>query len=362
MKKKTAFLVVAVLVAAAGSFWLWSSPVTIVSTRAVVEGHVATVSAAVSGTVKDVSVKEGEVVTQGQPLLALDASGMERQLAQERARLAELAAQLPPHLRVSSPGKSQPASSGKPLSTLRMEEEEARRQLEITAGSYAAANAAFARMHVGSPSEYAKPDPKRQAALITRDEAAVTLKKARDAYEKISYARARREMQEKQERDNGPVSAALAARIAEYESQISKVRLAEQDIAAAVLSAPENGTVIFLAARPGDMIHAGDVPARIAPEEKGERWILASFAGDDKAGLAEGLACEITFEGSSVTARGRLARLGPDVGTEKTVAARVILDKDELPMDFLPGKAASVTVLTGRGNPQNMLKAIMAKN
>ncbi len=126
--------------------------------------------------------------------------------------------------------------AGKPLAALQTEEETARRHMEIAANAYAAANAAYARLDAGAAPEYAQPDPKRQAALITRDEAALRLRDARNVYEKASYARAQRETQEKRERSHGPVSAALAARIAEYQLQLAAIRLAEQGIAAAVLS------------------------------------------------------------------------------------------------------------------------------
>ncbi|SBW09100.1 exported hypothetical protein [uncultured delta proteobacterium] len=370
MKKKTAIFVLVILAAAAGCYWLWQARGRISSIEAVVEGRLAPVSATVSGTVKEVYVKAGETVAQGQPLLALDASGMERQLARERAHLAELAAQLPPALLVPSPMGAARVAPGKPLAALRNEEEEARRQVEIAAHTYAAANVAFARADAGASPEYAKPDPKRQAALITRDEAAISLKKARDAYEKASYARAQREMQDKLERLNGPVSAALAARVAEYQLQISRIRLAEQDIAATVLTAPENGTLILMTARPGDTLTPGDTPAAIAPEEKGEVWVIASFAKDDATGLpgwlAEGLACEVTLDGATATAKGTLARVLPELETEKTVAVRVILDQDGLPAAFSPGKAVTVSVLTGRANPLDTLlgkaRAITAKN
>ena len=349
MNKKVIVLAVVVLAAVAGALWIRQAPGGIVSADAVVEGRIAAVAAGASGTVKEVYVKAGDAVAQGQPLLALETSGFERQLAQERMRLAELASQLPPALLVPSPTGNRPAP-GKPLAALRSDEEEARRRVETAAHAYAAANLAFSRLDAGQGAEYAKPDPRRQASLIARDEAAISLKKAREAHETASYARAQREMQEKAERQSGPVSAALAARIAEYQLQISRVRLAEDTLASAVLTAPENGKVLLLTVQPGNAVTAGDTPVAIVPEEKGDLWVFAFFDKADADKLVPGSACAVTLKSSGAEARGTIARLLPEQGTEKSVAVHVVLDQDGLPAEFTTGEAVSVTVQAG-GNP-----------
>ena len=344
MNKKSILLAVLALAVLGGAFWLWRTPGDTASVNAVVEGRIAAVLAETSGTVKEVYVKAGDAVAQDQPLLALETAGLERQLAQERLRLTELAAQLPPALLVPSPLGGRQASPGKPLAALRSEEEDARRQMETAAHAYAAANVAFARADTNGSPDYAKPDARRQAALIARDEAAIQLGKTKEAYEKASYARARREAQDKLERLNGPVSAALAARIAEYQLQLSRVRLAEEAIASTVLTAPESGRVLLLTVQAGNTVQAGDTPVAILPEEKSDLWVFAFFAREDKDKLATGRACRVRLHGSSAEAGGTIARFLPERETEKTVAVHVVLDQDGLPAAFSPGETVSVSV------------------
>ncbi|MCC8194736.1 MAG: efflux RND transporter periplasmic adaptor subunit [Deltaproteobacteria bacterium] len=360
MNRKIAVLGLVVLCVLAGAYWWRHSSANIVSVEAVVEGRMAAVGSGVSGVVKEVYVSVGDAVSRDQPLLALDPSGYERQLAQERARLAELASQLPPGLLVPSPGSARPVH-GKPLAALREEEEAARRRVEAAAQSYAAANLAFSRMAGQGEPEYRQADPGRQAALIARDEAAISLKKAKDNFDKASYARAQREAQDKADKANGVVSAGLAARLAEYQAQISRVRLAKDSVAATVLTAPENGTVFLVAVRPGQTVNAGDSPVAIVPEENSELWVFAAFAKADKDRLAAGTACEVALEGTDALAKGRLGYLLPGQETEKTVAVRVILDQDTLPAAFSPGKAASVSVPVGGFNLPEAVRNMFGK-
>lgn len=347
MKRKLAVISLAVLILSAGAVYSFrQSADQAVSVSAVVEGRLAAVSVSVPGTVKELYVSVGETVRRGQPLLALDPAGYERRLANERMRLAEIASQLPPDLLVTAPG-SRPSSPGKPLETLRDEEDEARKKLEAAAHVHATANLALSRMSAGNPGEYTKTTPARQAALIARDEAAIGLQKAREAYEKASYARAQQEVRNKLEKSGGPVSAALAARIAEYEAQVSRVRLAEQGLAATILAAPEDGRVVLLAAKPGKQVAPGDAPAAIVPDDDRELWVMAFFTPENAARLAEGRECAVSSADGKEPFRGTVGPVMAAQDTEKHVAVRVILDQDALPAHLVVGQDVSVSVPVG---------------
>lgn len=348
-RKFAVFSLFTVAALAVGGYWYLNGSGKIAAQSAALESRVATAAVAVTGVVKDVYVATGESVTRDQPLLALDPAGYEARLARERTLLAEIASTLPSNLLVQSPNAPR-TSSGKPLSALRTEEEDARRRVEAAAHEYAAANLAFSRLNAKS-SDYTKPDPARQAALISRDEAARTLQAAKDVHEKVSYARAQKEAQDKLDKMNGPIPAALAARIAEYQAQVSRVRLAEQDLAATILPAPESGKVTLVAVLPGDSVAPGDVPVAVMPETVDEVWATAFFDEPEGKSIAVGQECVVSVEGDSV--KGAVARILPAPSAEdaeKRLAVRVVLDQDGLPESFAPGRSASVVVLTGKGN------------
>lgn len=324
-------------------------PERLVSSRAVVESRLVPVPVAVSGQVRETYVAAGQSVEEGQPLFALDKSGYEVRLAKERARLAEIAATLPGNLVVSSPLAVWMPQPGKPLAALRAEENEARSAVEVAAGVLASTNIALARMSSGA-AEYAATDSKRQAALIARDEAALSLKRAKDAFEKASYVRAQREAQEKSALVSSTISAALAARIAEYQAQISRVRLAEQDIAATVIVAPESGRVVMQTAFPGNTVMAGDTPAAIFPDKSRGLRVTAFFPETAKDKLAQGMECEVSFavDGGNRPLKGRIDALFPTPDMEKDIAARVILDQSDETFQVASGQEATVTVVLGR--------------
>lgn len=360
MNKKLAFCIAAVLVLAGAGYWHWSASGVVTAQSASVEGGIVSAEVSVPGVVKDVYVSAGDIVVKDQPLLALESSGYEARLARERAALAEVAASLPPSLLVASP-TAPPAPPGKPLEALRTEEEDARRRAEIAAHEYAAANIAFSRLDARSAG-HSQPDPGRQAALVARDEAALALQAAKAAHEKASYARAQKEAKDKVERMNGAVPAALAARIAEYRARISRVRLAEQDIANTLVLAPETGRVLLVAAGKGDSLSPGDAPVAVAPEKTDNIWVTAFFALPDAEKLVPGQECEVTLEGQSVSAAGRIGRIMPGEGEEKELAVRVILDKDGLPESFTPGRSVSVSVRTGGKSFLSAIKKSITKN
>lgn len=345
MSRKTGVAAVMLALAAGCMLWLYQQPGGVTSRSAVVESERIPIAATVSGVVAETYIAPGDVVKQGQALFALESSGFAAHLASEQALLAKLAASLPGGIAVPSPMAGPPAAPGKDLGTLRLEEEEARKAVAVAAHVYGAASIALTRLGEGAAGAYSVVDPKRQAARITRDEAALALQQAKDAYEKASYARARREMEEKNTARSG-MSAALAARIAEYQAQLSRVRLAEQNLAAAVVRAPQGGRVETFAAAGGKSVAAGESLGSILPDHGGALWISARFASADARSLAPGQAC-LVFAGGGAGLPGRVAAITPPAKAEKEVAVRVILDQNAEPFPVRQGQTVRVTVPAG---------------
>lgn len=340
--KKIVTAVIILALAGMGYFY-WQARGAAVSTSAAVDGRLARAVAVVPGTVSEVFVKAGDTVAQGQPLFALDRSGYESALGNARERLAEIAASLPGGIIVPSPMASRAVSPGKSLDALRDEEDEARKAVEVAAHVHASASLALSREH--------KPGTGRQKALIARDEAAISLQRARAAYEKVSYARARKEAEDRAAASNGVVSAALAARIAEYQAQLSRVRLAEQALAGAVVHAPEGGRVLLQAVVVGARVAAGDAPVAILPDMDAVLGVTAFFAPKDAAKLAEGQECAIALPNGEFAATGRILEVLPSPDSEKDVAVRVNLDQNTATLPVAPGDAVVVTVSVGRDLP-----------
>lgn len=346
MNKKLLWFAVAALIALGwAGYRYWQTSGGVSSVKAVVEGHLVFAGASVPGTVKEVYVKAGDSVARDQPLLALDPSGYEARLARERTQLAEAAAQLPPDLKVPSPRAAQRVVPGKPLAALRQEEDSARMAVEAAAQEYAAANLALSRLQ--ATADLASPSPDRQRALIARDEAARTLQRAKISFEQASYARAQREAQDKTDRANGTVSAALAARMAEYQARLSLVRLAEENLAATVVTAPESGRILAQTARPNGVLAAGDMPVTILPDDSGEMRVLAFFAREAADALTPGRECSVLADGGKTPLPATIDGVQPAPDGEKNVAVRVILDQDALAAGLLPGNEVTVLVRTG---------------
>ena len=328
-----------ILLLVAGGYWYWQMPTTLESVRAVVQGQPTEIVAAVPGSVSEVYTRVGDMVTKGQPLLALNHSGYEDALVEEQTRLAELAASLPAEARVPSPLAPGVLRQEKTLATLRVEEEDARKNLDTAAQTYASASLALSRSQT--------PGTERQKTLIVRDEAGITLQKAKDAFEQASYARARREAQEnKTAAGGGTISAGLAARIAEYQVQLLQVRQAERNLAATVVYAPASGQMLLVEVQPGREVVAGDRLVSLLSEDRMNHaaTVKAVFTGKDAALLTPGQECGILVPGSVMRSTGRINSVLPPGGPEKEVTVQIDLDQNIDSLSVAPGEPVVVTV------------------
>lgn len=347
MKNKTALAFLVVLLAG-GAFWYFRLPDRVVSEAARLEGGTVGVTVAVPGTVRKAFVSVGDPVTEGQPLFALDPAEYEAILARERASLAEMAAAIPAGVLVPSPVSGDSVSRDASLSELRREEEQARKNVEAASHALAVANIALSRRDAARGAEGGKEDAARQRVLIERDEAAILLMAAREAYEKASYARARKEALEKTLLGGGkPVPAILAARVAEYQAQISRVRLAEQNLADTVVAAPENGKIALMAALPGVRLAADDVPVSIVPQKTKDIWATAFFDPAAQQALQVNAECAVVFPGGK-TVKGFIGAVRPPLDGETRFAAHVVLDQSAIVSLPAVGQEISVYVVTGK--------------
>src|SRR5205814_150082 len=92
--KKVPLLIVAVVAAAAGTAYYLHQRHFEETDDAQIDGDISSVGAKVAGTVIRVSVREGEEVTAGAPMLELDPTDLDVMVAQAKAQVAQAEAQL----------------------------------------------------------------------------------------------------------------------------------------------------------------------------------------------------------------------------------------------------------------------------
>lgn len=345
--KKAAFFVL-FIVAAAGGYWYWQYSGRLISTRAEVESRLVFVAAAVPGEVRAVRVAPGDSVVRGQTLLILDNSGPMARLARERASLAEAAAALPKNMAVPSPTAWREETPGKSFAALRAEESAARAAVEVAAGVLASANITFARLESGAASAQGASAAQKQAARIARDEAAIVLDAAKEALEQASLARARREAMEKKNAPDGTVSSLVAARLAEYQARLSRVDIAERELAATTIVAPESGRIAALTASPGTVLAVGDAPVLIAPENGRGISVTAYFPATAAGKISPDQACAVVFADDAkregFTGRVDTVLEAPEEGGE--IPVRVLPDQSDVSLAAFAGRPVVVTVFT----------------
>lgn len=331
------------LAAVAGYVLLQPEPA-ITSLKASVEGRTVPVVVSVPGSVKEVMATQGDRVSAGQALFRLDATTHEQSLAQERANLAAIAAMLPPQATVTSP-TAPVEPEGKSLEAVREEEENAWKRMEKASAAHASASVRLALLQRRKASGAVVPQQTLAEAVEAEAHAKTILRDAKKQYEKASYARAKRELEERDTAGKGMASAALASRIATYQAQLSRVRLAEQHLAATLVTAPESGVVLFMGVKPGFAVETGDAAVTLLAGGGDSLWVSASFAAKAMPRLESGLPCTVTTA-SGMTIPGTVGAVLPSAsgGKNAEASARIRLHPvQDAPLPAI-GEAVTVTV------------------
>ena len=271
-----------------------------------VKDSVISLSPGLSGVFSRIEVREGQQVGKGQPLMILDPTTQRKALAEERQKLAQLEALLPPrHARASGPGgygQSQDDESlEERLARQRKEEATAERRLQAAAADEAQAAITYSRASMLA-SQGKLSARERDAAAAALEEARLATQAAKAAFESHSLARSgvTAEMRRVKENQSATGAAALpeGLRIKNYELQRERVRAAEAALEATVVRAPEDGVITEIGAKPGGRATAGVPCLYMASFDKGV--VVVAQATDDIAKkLRLNQRCRLEIAGAS---------------------------------------------------------------
>lgn len=252
-----------VLAGAGAVYWHSSGRV---SFEGEVRESIRSLSPAVSGVFSRIEVTEGQSVRKGQVLIRLDDAAQRKSLAEERQKLAQFEALLPPqYSRHSSLGTVQEPSRDEEtleerLSRQRKEEEGADRRVQQAADREAQASVSYSRaVMLADKGKLSLAE--REAAEHALAEARRETLAAKSAFETLSRARVATmaEMARVRENQQAVGADALPAtlRIKNYELQRERVNAAAAALDDRAIKAPEDGVVTEIVIKPGDPARVG---------------------------------------------------------------------------------------------------------
>ena len=296
-----ALLALLLLGGIAAVYWHNSGRVSLVGE---VRDSVVPLSPGISGVFSRIDVREGQRVGKGQPLISLDASAQQRALAEERQKLAQFEALLPPqYVRVPGPGGrlQDDESMEERLTRQRGEEASAERRLQRAAEREAQASITYNRVSMLA-SRGQMSARERDAAAAALDEARLEVQAAKAAFESFSLARSGTvaEMRRVKENQNAIGADTLPAnlRIKNYELQRERVRAATAALEATTVYAPEDGIVTEILARPGGPAAAGAPCLYMAALDKSV-IVMAQVSDHDAKKLRLKQQCRLEIAGAS---------------------------------------------------------------
>lgn len=274
------------------------------SGRLVFDGEVRQQSlplvAAAGGRVIAVDVAPGEAVRRGQLLLRLDETGLQQQLAEARQRLAATALTLPPqYLDVPGEGGVGRESLSQRLERRRLTEEKAMRRVEEASDREAQAAVTHSRAAMLAARGKLSAEELRGAELAL-EAARAESRAAREAFEQLSLGRAETSMDIRRLKETQQATGAnllpVETRLAAYENARQAAAAAEEALAFARLTAPVDGLVREVSARPGDILETAQTAIIMQPSGA-EPEVRAALGPDKAARLAPGLPCRIALDG-----------------------------------------------------------------
>ena len=285
----------------AAVYWHSSGRVSLVGE---VKDSVVSLSPGMSGVFSRIEVREGQRVVRGQPLISLDASAQQRALAEERQKLAQFEALLPPqYVRAPGPGGrlQDEESLEERLTRQRGEEATAERRLQQAADREAQAAITYNRASMLA-SRGQMSARERDAAAAALDEARLEVQAAKAAFESFSLARSGTgaEIRRVKENQNAIGADTLPAnlRIKNYELQRERVRAAAAALESTVVYAPEDGIVTEILARSGGPATAGAPCLYMALLDKSV-IVMAQVSDDAAKKLRLKQQCRLEISGAS---------------------------------------------------------------
>ena len=377
-------------------FW-WHSRNRVSTDDAEVDGHIAPVSAKISGSVLEVLVNDNQLVKAGDVLVRIDPRDFQAKVDQQRAALA-LAESQARAAQVAVPLTRETTQSGtSSVSAVLASAEAQATQASLAAQQAATSDLSYARSNLAAAeasNEKAQADLARMRPLVAKVEisqqqfdsyvaaakvAGAQLKAAQDRVESAQQAaansraasqgaqarveQARAELaQSRANQQQVQVSAAQAA------SAAARVREAQANLAAAELDlsyttivAPMHGAVTKKSVEVGQIVQPGQGLMAIIPLK--DVWVTANFKETDLADVHAGQKAEVkvdmygrTIEGTVDSIAGgtggRMSLLPPENATGNFVKVvqriPVKIVFDALPPDVIlrPGMNVDTTIIT----------------
>ena len=304
----------------AAVYWHNSGRVSLVGE---VKDSVAPLSPGISGVFSRIEVREGQRVVRGQPLVSLEASAQQRALAEERQKLAQFEALLPPqYVRAPGPGGrlQDEESLEERLTRQRGEEAAAERHLQQAADREAQAAITYNRASVlASRGQLSARE--RDAAAAALDEARLEVQAAKAAFESFSLARSGTGTEIRRTKENqsaiGADTLPANLRIKNYELQRERVHAATAALAATVVYAPEDGIITEILAKSGGPATAG-APCLYMASLDTSAIVMAQVSDDAAKKLRPRQQCRLEIAGASDNPyEGYISNLLPKSGAMK---------------------------------------------
>lgn len=289
----TAAVVLLTLAAALAILAAWGLPPfgrgAVSTENAYVRGRTTVIAPQVSGYVTEVGVKDYETVAQGRMLVRIDDRIYAARVAQARANLAALQAQL---------ANSRQARASRAAG------------LEGQGAALASAQAQLLRARA----DMARADDLVRDGSISVRERDQTLAALRAAEAQVRQARAAQEIARQ---DVITVDVGRGGLEAQGQAAAAQLRLAEIDLANTIVNAPEAGQVGEVGVRLGQYVTNGVQLVSLVPAD---RWVIANFKEAQTRGMAPGQRAILRVDAlGGAKLNGRVERISPASGSEFAV-------------------------------------------
>jgi RND family efflux transporter MFP subunit len=310
----------------------------------------ADVSFGTGGRIAELSVAQGDRVTAGQRLGALDTSGLSGEVDAAEAELAAARATLAADQQRQAEALEEDDSAdadADPAAEL-AERQQGVRTAKTAADRALAAAATATSAQAKACAEAGQECTTAISAAMSAQEAVAA---AQDTLQQrigeltATLESALSEMDAPTDREQDvPTAATIAADQAAVDGAEAKLVAADQALARATLTAPIAGTVASVSALPGDDVAAGD--AVLVLVGAGAAVVEATVPVERVASVRVGQPATVTPTGSSTGVPGKVTRIGrlPDDALD-SVAYPVTITVDEPPASMPAGSSAGVAIV-----------------
>jgi HlyD family secretion protein len=329
---------------------------------------------AVGGRLAELNARPGDAVRAGAVLARLETGSLELAVQSAQAELAQKEASLkalsePASAEEVAAARAAVASAQAKLADIQAGPSEdeltqlsadmLRKQVTLKQAQWAYDQVAY-RGDVGAMPQASS----LEQATIDFKEAQAAYKQAVKGPSEADVASARLELAQAEsdlaDKLRGPGEAERAGAQAAVDAARVQLAKAERDLAAAVLTAPFDGTVLEVKANPGEMATAGSELISLADASAVE--VKATVTEEDLPLVQVGQPVELFFDARpDVTVAGRVARIVPQRdATATSPVYPIYIALDGAPSDLAPGMTVDASVIVaGRADVLKLPRALV---